>query len=388
MRGRVSKIGALIAAVLLSCVCHLTFAITSGDLYVSPQGNDKNDGSQAHPWATISHAGSVAAPGARVHVAPGTYRETVVTTASGSPSARISYISDKKWGAIITPEGRPTFAWKNTGKYTDIISFDISGDSCVGIGLGGAFQTAQGNNVHNRAVGCNLNPAAGAGIDSYDYDGHDNDILENSIHDVGIGDNVHCGEAKYRFVHGIYVATRGGHVSSNLVVDNCGYGIHLWHAASHVTITNNTVLRNRSGGIIIGSGDKPCSTTGCEGNDYTVVRNNIIAYNGNRNLTVPSHGIIEEAASGGRIGSHNEYSNNLSYQNQGEDFLLHEKRCENCITGRDPGFVSIPTGNFHLRKDSPARTAGTTRDAPERNYEGKKITASGQVHIGAFGENQ
>jgi len=323
-------------------------------------------------------------PGARVHVAPGTYRETIVTTASGTASARISYLSDKKWGAVIDPEDRPIFAWKNTGSYTDIVGFDVAGDSCVGIGLGGSFQEAEDNNTHNKAAGCNLNPAAGAGIDSFDYDGHDNDIVGNFVHDVGSGDLKVCGEAKYRFVHGIYVATPGGHVSSNLVVDNCGYGIHLWHAASHVTIANNTVLRNRSGGIIIGSGDKPCSSTGCEGNDYTVVRNNIVAYNGN--FATKSYGIMEESAAGGKIGSHNQYSNNLSYGNRGDDFLLPGKRCDNCIVGKDPGFVSLSQGDFHLKKDSPARTAGTERDAPERNFDGKSIKSSGQVHIGALGE--
>lgn len=399
MRGRLSNFWANVTVVLLLCICGLACGLNAtaqnastakgGDLYVSPQGNDKNDGSQARPWATISHAGAVATPGAKVHVAPGTYRETVVTTASGTASARISYLSDKKWSALIDPPGRPIFAWKNTGKYTDIVGFDVRGESCIGIGLGGSFQKAEDNNVHNRASGCNLNPASGAGIDSFDYDGRDNDIIANFVHDVGLGDNVHCGEAKYRFVHGIYVATPGGQVSSNLVVDTCGYGIHLWHAASHVTITNNTVLRNRTGGIIVGSGDKPCSTSGCEGNDYTVVRNNIVAYNGNRNLNIKSHAIEEMAADGGRLGTHNQYSNNLAYDNVGEDFALHDKRCENCITGREPGFVSPSQGDFHLKKDSPARTGGTERDAPSRTFDGKNIkeaASGGHVHIGALGE--
>jgi len=388
---------AVILSVFLvsGCCFHLTGqtnatgsrAAANGDFYVSPQGSDSGDGSQSHPWASISRASKTVGPGARVHVTEGTYHETVVTSASGTASNRIAYISDKKWGAIIDPPGRPIFAWKNTGDYSDIEGFDIRSESCIGIGLGGSFESAQNNNVHNRASGCNADPASGAGIDSFDYDGHDNDIVGNFVHDVGLGDLL-CGQQqKFRSVHGIYIATKGGQVSSNLVVDNCGYGIHLWHAASHVTITNNTILRNRAGGIIIGSGDKPCNSSGCEGDDYTVVRNNIVAYNGNPRLK--SYGIMEEASSGGRIGSHNVYSNNLSYQNRGEDFLLQGKRCESCIQGRDPGFVSIEKGDFHLKPGSPARSGGTERDAPPRNYEGKKLssaTSGGGIHIGALGD--
>src|SRR5690242_5204665 len=39
-------------------------------LYVSPSGNDSNDGSQGHPFATITKAGKVATPGTVVHVLP------------------------------------------------------------------------------------------------------------------------------------------------------------------------------------------------------------------------------------------------------------------------------------------------------------------------------
>jgi len=352
-------------------------------VYVAPQGNDASDGSQGHPWATIGHASNAIGPGARVHVQPGVYKEVLLTTVSGTASARIAYVSDKKWGAVIDPDDRPIFEWKNTGNYTDIVGFDVRGSGCIGIGLGGSFQKAEGNKVHNSAAGCNENPGSGAGIDSYNYDAHDNDIVGNFVHDVGLGDPL-CGQQqKSRFVHGIYQANPGGHIVSNLVVDNCSYGIHLWHAASHAVITNNTVLRNRSGGIIIGSGDKPCDS-GCEGNDYTVVRNNIVAYNGNPKL--PSYGILEEASAGGRIGSHNQYSHNLSYGNRGGDFAIGNKPCESCIQGRDPGFVSLASADFHLKKDSPARTAGTDRDIPERNFDGRPLSRSSGIHIGALGD--
>ena len=53
-------------------------------LYVSATGNDTNDGSQAHPFATLQQAASVVTPGTTVHVLPGTYTDPVTLTRDGT----------------------------------------------------------------------------------------------------------------------------------------------------------------------------------------------------------------------------------------------------------------------------------------------------------------
>src|SRR5512146_1154647 len=63
------------------------------DYYVSPRGHDSNDGSAAHPWATLQRAARAVHQGVTVHVAPGEYRGPVRTTISGAPPARIRFIS-------------------------------------------------------------------------------------------------------------------------------------------------------------------------------------------------------------------------------------------------------------------------------------------------------
>lgn len=45
------------------------------EIFVSPAGDDANDGSITSPFATISHAVTVAAPGATIRLAPGTYNQ-------------------------------------------------------------------------------------------------------------------------------------------------------------------------------------------------------------------------------------------------------------------------------------------------------------------------
>jgi len=321
--------------------------------YVSPNGSDADNGTKHHPWATINHAASLASPGLIIHVAPGTYSEAVVTPVSGTAEARIIFVSDEDWGALIVAPGRDGFAWTNTGNYIDVIGFEIGGGRCGGIGLGGSFQRAIANNVHNSAAGCTTSDG-GSGINDYNYTQQGNEIIRNYVHDVGIGEPL-CGQFRHNYIQGIYQANPGGQIDHNMVVNSCGFGIHLWHAASHASITNNTVIGNKAGAILIGSGDAPCSTTGCPGNDYTIVKNNIVAFNGN--TTSGGYGISEREQRPGRTGPHNEYSHNLSFKNLSGDFSMATP-CKSCITGKDPAFVSVSSGDYRLSAGSPAIAAG------------------------------
>jgi uncharacterized protein DUF1565 len=326
------------------------------DRYVSPSGSDYNDGTQQHAWATLTHAGSVATPGMVIHVAAGTYREAVVTGAAGTPQARIIYMADQVWGAVILAPGRDGFAWRNTGSYTDIVGFEVAGSRCGGIGLGASFQRSVSNDVHNSAAGCTTSDG-GSGINDFNYASQDNDILNNYVHDVGINEPS-CGQFRHNYIQGIYQANPGGHIDHNVSINNCGWGIHLWHAATHASITNNTVAGNKAGGIVIGSGDAPCTTIGCPGgNDFTVVINNIVAFNGNS--ISGGWGLGEHSQFPGKTGVHNEYERNLSFKNMSGDFYLPASQsCKSCITQKDPRFVSLASGDYRLRADSPAVGAG------------------------------
>jgi hypothetical protein len=65
-------------------------------LYVSPSGNDNNDGSATHPLATIQKAADQVKPGTTVHVQPGTYTDAVLVETDGTKDSRITFVSDKK----------------------------------------------------------------------------------------------------------------------------------------------------------------------------------------------------------------------------------------------------------------------------------------------------
>src|SRR5579884_853725 len=117
--------------------------------YVSPSGSDHNDGTQAHPFATIQKAAEETTPGSVVHVLPGTYNDSVDVENDGTAKARIVYVSDTRWAAKIHTTGSDD-PWKTNADYIDIIGFDVSSDnSRDGIINNGSYTRTIGNRVHD-----------------------------------------------------------------------------------------------------------------------------------------------------------------------------------------------------------------------------------------------
>ena len=332
--------------------------------YVSPTGNDANDGSLQNPWATIQHAASVATAGAAVHVAPGTYSGAITTQTSGTATARIRFLSDVQWGALVraTSVG---IVWTNQGDYVDIEGFDIAGNdgaTCYGIINYASYVRIIGNNIHDLShdtTAC----VYGSGIDNHNNNGgHDDDVIGNVVHDIG---DI---TITYQFHHGIYHANLRGHIWNNLVYRCEGWGIHSWHAAYQVTIANNTVFNNNYGGILIGDGDDYAPFPGPVTNDYTVVTNNIVYRNG-LNPAASGYGMEEY----GLTGTHNQYLNNLVYQNGPANWNLQNGNTAVATITADPQFVNYQpdgSGDYHLAAGSPGLNAGTSAGAPSTDMTG------------------
>jgi hypothetical protein len=358
---------------------------TGGNYYVATNGSDSNDGSACHPWATIQHASSLAQAGWTVHVAPGTYDVSscsypggicysISTSASGTASARIRFISDVKGGAKIVSGNSTYYAWGVDGSYVDIVGFDITGNSMTAIRLNGSNQRALNNVIHNMGTQfCDGN--GGAGIVSSNYSAGSNDIIGNIVHDIGTPGGCNG-------VQGIYYSNYGGHILNNIVYRISAYGIHLWHAANAVTISNNTVFANGSssmgGGILIGDGDSPGGVV----NDHTIVTNNIIYAN-------PDTGLREYCYSGTTCtGSNNVYSNNVIYQNGANLSLLFGHVASNTVSA-DPQFVNYQadgSGDYHLKSTSPAVDKGTNTGAPLTDFDGGPRPVGATWDIGAYEE--
>lgn len=335
----------------------------SNSYYISPTGSDSNDGSACRPWATIGHADSIAKPGWTIHVLPGTYTQTVKTNASGTSTARVRWLSEQRWGAKIVPTGAYT-VWTNNGSYVDIVGFDISGpDSTLGLLNEGSNVRILGNHVHNiPAAACTSD--GGAGIDNGNYQGSNDDIIGNVVHDIGPL-TTYCNT-----VHGIYHSNAGGHIWNNIAYRVSGYGIHLWHAPTGVSIANNVVFSNNRGGMVIGSSTSTVLTS-----NMTVV-NNIVVWNS-------GVGIKE---TGSYVGTNNVYKNNIVYGNSSSAYVMIKGTVSNPINA-DPQFVNYQangTGDYHLKSTSPGINAGTSSTAPAYDHGGGARPYGGAWDVGMY----
>ena len=347
---------------------------TANNLYVSPNGSDSAAGTKAAPLKTLAGAAKKATKaGTTVFVAPGSYAGGFQTTASGTASARIYWVSTTKGGARIVPPSSSSkdVAWDNRGNYVSIIGFDVDGTNAgsgtkwvQGIYTGGSYGMIADNHVHNIAqnVPCTSNGGSAIGVDSY-YHGVMTDVIGNVVNDIG--------PAGCTYVQGIYVSTSGT-IKNNLVYRVAEAAIHLWHDATNVIITNNTVT-NSGYGIIVGGGDFYFTSAGA--NNVFVANN--IAY-ANR------YGISEQ----GKTGTANKYQNNLVYQNSTYNISLRNGLKDTGTVSANPLFMAYSATaaapNFHITSSSPAVGRGIATNAYPTDLDGKVRNASTGYDIGAY----
>ncbi|WP_245844868.1 choice-of-anchor Q domain-containing protein [Noviherbaspirillum humi] len=351
-----------------------TTAVDSpADIFVATSGSDANSGTLAAPFKTISKASTVAVPGTTVHVAPGEYEGSFKTSASGTGAARIRYIADIPSSVKIVPPENSTdrSAWINEGDYVDIEGFEIDGTNfrgglawTSGIYLPGSFSAVKNNRIHDIATDPTLctNDGGAAVVTDHYYFGTNNDVVGNVIHHIG---SVGCD-----FIHGVYAGT-SGMVANNLVYQIGYAAIHLWHDATSIVITNNTVFASTYG-ILVGGGDFYHSDAPA---DNIHVSNNIVMDN--------VFGIKET----GFTGIHNTYVNNLLYMNSGLDWELQNDLVHSADVNLDPLFINYLRsggGDYHLSPGSPAIDKGTSTMSPSTDLDGTRRPQGTSVDIGAY----
>jgi O-antigen ligase len=333
------------------------------DYYVSPDGSDRNDGSEKRPWATIQRSANVVGPGVTVHVRPGVYllNEVIETPVSGTREARIRFVSEPRWGAkLITTVDQ---AWANTGAYVDIEGFDISSATTattIGIHSQGQFDRVIGNRIHNLPSPAGACPSGGGIMMGGGATGQS--AIGNVIYDIGPPPGT-CNQ-----IHGVYAATADCTVVNNLTFHIAGKGIHLWGASTHCVVANNTSFDNQDG-IVVGADPAHGGM-----NDGTIVANNITY----RNVR---YGIYEFGATG----PNNQYLNNLVYDNP-KPFGLLKGRAIGTVYA-DPQFAHYTgtiEGDYHPRPTSPAVGRGTQVSAPDSDLDSKLRQKLPGPDIGAY----
>jgi hypothetical protein len=361
---------------------------TGADYYVAPNGSDSNSGSASSPWATISHADSVAQPGWTIHVLPGTYTISggsgvgMTLASSGTASSRIVYISDTLYAAHIVINGGndssdPNVGIQTTGSWIDIVGFDITE------GANGKYRAAlvntSGSNVRfisNRvhdlqhsAVISGCTSWGGYGIGSFQGTG-ETDILGNYIYNIGDVTDTSC-----VFSHGVYMNSPGL-IQNNIIFHNVGMGLNI--NQSNVTITNNRIFNQGAGGIFID--DNGGTWSGHH------VNNNII-YNvgiGSSHQNGISYYYTNDSS------SDSSFTDNIVYQSSGTQGNNWNSNGSVSYTGyinSNPAFVNYTgdqNGDYHLTSTSPAVDKGTSSDAPAIDFSGGSRPQGAGYDLGAY----
>ncbi len=357
------------------------------DFYISPYGSDSNPGTKEAPFSSFKKADSVVQAGGTVYVLPGKYngytaQNTIRIATSGVKSARIRWIAETKWAARIVghvnPANRLGWGIVVAGNYVDLVGFDVTSNANMGVWVLGTHVRVIGNHVHDIPGQAGCSSYGASGVEQGNYSGGYMEVIANVVHNVGAGGPGSCN--KY---HGIYLAAPFDNAVNNISYRNASKGIGTWHAATHNSISNNTVFDNDVG-ILVGAGDSPCYRT-CSA-DHMVVSNNIMYHN-------KTIGFWQYS----KAGRHNVYTNNLAFANGVRNVLL-QGDCRNAAVATcnsfdkavyaDPQFVD-PTGNFftgdyHLKETSPALKAGGVVGAPPTDFDGRSRPDNSAPDLGAY----
>ena len=341
--------------------------------YIATTGNDSNNGTSiGTPFLTFTKADSVAVPGDRVLVQPGTYTGPITTNASGLPRLRVVYRSATPLGAKITAPATTPYLWTNNGNYVDVVGFEADGtgaSSTVGLLNYASFCSYRQNYVHT--ITCPDSLQFGAGIFHATYTASDNDTIGNRVGFIGS-----VGNTNQNLVHGIYHTNLRGHIQNNISYQCAGHGIQLWHGANNVTIANNLIFKTglggTTGGMVVGAVTGEGS--GIDGN--TTVSNNIL-------LDITGHAILEIDP----IGTGNQYINNLIRNYTTGISVKAQSTVSGTLDGTDPQLVNYQTdgsGDYHLRGTSPCVRTGTAIGAPFADFDGRDCSSITGFSIGPY----
>ena len=283
------------------------------DYYVRKVGLDSNDGSDADPWLTIQHALSNTPDGGTIHVADGTYNESI--TFPDGKVITLQSVHDASSTIITGVHGSATVTCSNSPDGTTLQGFTINhkeNETGRGINIGACYLTINSSTISDNSAG------SGGGI--YNYGGTItitgiSTISDNSTDNIGggiynyggtititgistISDNS-AGSGGGIYNYGGTITITGGTISNNSAsIASVGYGggIYNWHAT--LTINGDSTISNNSanyGGGIFNYEDSTLTIT-----DSTI-SNNSAVYDGggifnheDSTLTITGSSVIRE----------------------------------------------------------------------------------------------
>jgi len=255
----------MLRTLLLSSLLFCWRLSFSAVYYVSPAGDDANNGSAELPFRTIGKAESMTAPGDTVNVLSGIYYESITVHNSGLPlqpivfrvpeNEDVTLKAQVDWGILVLRDI----------DYIEIEGFKITNAHWsltahgAGIRVLGDYCTIRNNHIFDNDIGVFIETSEEDTLLS----NHDNLVMGNIISDSW--------EAGIRIKRSDY-----NKIISNLLYNNGFYGeaagAIIYYGANHIEILNNTLWNNAGPAIDNYNGTDSVTTPVTV---YAVVANNI-----------------------------------------------------------------------------------------------------------------
>lgn len=349
--------------------------------YVAPAGSDTNPGSSGSPFRTLQKAAEVAGPGDTVVVRPGTYTggsRIVSLSRSGEPGNPITFLSERRWGAILDGRDQSLVAW-----YFD-----------AGVG-------------YIRVEGFEIRDLREHGFDFYGGGVHDITIVRNQVHHVGrnctdtsngrTGASIGAGASRVTFDGNVwhhigrFAPGEQGCTPKTEYYKNHDHGIYVENA-DRVTIKNNIFYGFGRGWPIHRYSSRDANTRG-----LSIVNNTFVGQNTYREgqiiLASPTEGLKIENNIFHGPNSAALYFENLRFpgalvrHNMVYGGVIKVGRPRGVTFSRnwertDPRLRDLP--DFRLRYDSPAIDAGLPLAEVTEDADGVRRPRGAGYDIGAY----
>lgn len=310
---------------VLACVLAVTLIACGGGggspptppppnpLFVRAGGNDANSGvDPAHALQTISRAAEIALDNYKIIVGPGTYNESVTTTAQGKAPQGLIFLADT--------------AGTRTGDPPNPVMINAAGTGQAGF----KFSNSSGTLID----GFTIRGAVDAGIVIKSQS--DDFVIQDCVIFSNNGDGIRIQDSANALIF------------NNLIYGNTGKGVGIGTVATttasapNADVINNTIFGNGDRGITVGNSTVASMST--------FVRNNVVQNNG-----IGTSPVLENIKV---------FAPPTGYD---EDFCLvtPPTYLPSNLAGKhdvvtDAVFLNAAGGDFHLHSNSPALDSGNS----------------------------
>jgi hypothetical protein len=364
----------------------------AADIYISPSGNDGNDGSQNWPFRTIAQGVKAAGPGDRIilddgvygnegHLSDSTgglhgYATPVKISKSGTSNAWITLKAANRWGAVL--DCGTTAASLGCDKniilaagvqywsFEDMV-FTRGAFGGIGTDAGASNIQVKGCRFENIGIWNNSSTIGEDGL-GFDVAATNWRIEGNMFHDIGRTGGV----SNLNLDHGVYAAGTNVVVINNVFYNlNKGWSIQIANGANNWLIANNTFAfaSNGPGQVVL----------------WKVITNVTVQ---NNIFYEPIRSAIEEVSAvvNGCNFDHNMVTGASSIVS-GLGITTSLSGCGGTNRfGISPEFVNAeqPPYDFHLRTRSPASGAGVPLSSVTVDFDGVPRPQNRPPSVGAY----